>query len=54
VQLSLPELPGLKWYRAIDTAREAPGNILRPDRQSPHRTPACRVASHSIVVFEGR
>jgi glycogen operon protein len=54
VQLSLPEVPGVKWYRAIDTIREAPGNILRQDRQSPHRTPACRVAPHSMVVFEGR
>ena len=52
--MRLPELPGLKWYRAIDTARDAEGNILRQERQEPHRATACRVAPHSIVVFEGR
>ena len=54
VQLPLPEHPGLQWHRAIDTAREAPGNIVRQEQQVPHRTPACRVAPHSVVVFEGR
>ena len=54
VHLPLPELPGLKWYRAIDTARDAEANILRQERQEPHRATACRVVPHSVVVFEGR
>jgi isoamylase len=54
VQLFLPETPGLQWYRAIDTARETPDDVLHPEQQVVHGEAACRVAAHSVVVFEGR
>jgi glycogen operon protein len=54
VQLFLPELPGLRWYRAIDTACQAPADIIRPEQQAAHEPVTREVASHSVVVFEGR
>jgi glycogen operon protein len=54
LQLFLPELPGLHWYRAIDTARKAPDDVIRREQQAVHRAAACTVAPHSVVVFEGR
>jgi len=54
VELFLPELPGLQWYRAIDTAGDSPEDILPPQQQAVHGPVSCEVASHSVVVFEGR
>ena len=54
VEMFLPELPGLQWYRAIDTAGDSPEDILPPQQQAVHGPVSCEVASHSVVVFEGR
>ncbi|MGD8631150.1 MAG: glycogen debranching protein GlgX [Gammaproteobacteria bacterium] len=54
LQMPLPAIPEGHWYCAIDTARNAPGNILRPAMQLPLQQPACPVAPRSILVCEAR
>ena len=54
LQLPLPGVPGRDWYRAIDTARPSPGDVLPAGRQTPLHGSACRVKARSIVVFEAR
>jgi glycogen operon protein len=54
LQMPLPAIPEGHWYCAIDTARNAPGNILKPAMQLPLQQPACQVAPRSILVCEAR
>jgi glycogen operon protein len=54
LQMPLPAIPEGYWYRAIDTARNAPGNILKPAVQMPLQQASCQVAPRSILVCEAR
>jgi len=51
---ALPTLRGRQWYRALDTAQDAPADILERERQVPLATPAYQVNPRSVVVFEAR
>jgi hypothetical protein len=52
--MPLPAIPEGYWYCAIDTSRNAPGNILKPARQKPLQQASRQVAPRSIVVCEAR
>jgi hypothetical protein len=54
LQMPLPAIPEGYWYCAINTARKAPGNILKPAMQKPLQRASCQVAPRSIVVCEAR
>ena len=52
--MSLPQVAEGDWYLALDTAGQAPLDIIEPADQLVHRAPACTVQPRSIVVFEHR
>ena len=52
--MSLPQVAEGDWYLAIDTAGQAPLDIIKPADQLVHKAPACIVQPRSIVVFERR
>jgi hypothetical protein len=39
------------WYRAVDTSRDAPDDLLDADATVPLRDAMCRVAARSVVVL---
>lgn len=50
----LPPLSGQRWFRAVDTARQAPEDILEPRHQSSVNLAGYSVGPHSVVVLESR
>ncbi|GMW06264.1 MAG: glycogen operon protein GlgX homolog [Nevskiales bacterium] len=50
--VALPALDGAGWFRAVDTAREPPGDIAAPEQQE-RAGARCMVAARSVVVLEG-
>ena len=52
--MSLPRVAEGDWYLAIDTAGQAPLDIIKRADQLVHKAPACTVQPRSIVVFERR
>ena len=54
VEMEVPAIPGLGWYRAMDTSRPSPSDIVVNARQPIVRFGHYRVQSRSIVVLESR
>jgi glycogen operon protein len=54
LEMPLPEISGRRWYRALDTARNSPQDILEPPMQVAQSALVCTVSSRSVVVFESR
>jgi glycogen operon protein len=54
VEMPLPQLSDRIWYRAIDTERASPEDIVAPLQQRQVRTPMYPAASRSVVVLESR
>ena len=52
--MSLPRLDEGDWYLAIDTARPAPLDIIRPADQQVQQAPAVSVQPRCVLVFEHR
>ena len=50
----LPKIKRVTWYRALDTGRASPMDLLPPGDQSPVKTNPLLVLSRSLVVLEGR
>ncbi|RNE93319.1 glycogen debranching protein GlgX [Marichromatium sp. AB32] len=53
-RFTLPQLPGVAWFRALDTARASPTDLIEPDLQPPHPASVLLVRGRSLVVLEGR
>ena len=54
MRMEVPKIPGVRWYRAVDTSQLFPLDICEPKRQEPCPAEDCKVAVRSIVVLEGR
>ena len=54
VTLPLPESPGEAWFRAVDTGRAAPRDILPVAEQPRITRPNYRLTALSVVVLEAR
>jgi glycogen operon protein len=54
VEVALPQFSDRTWYRAIDTERASPEDIVPPPRQSPVGTLRYIAAARSVVVLESR
>jgi glycogen operon protein len=54
VEAALPTIEGRRWYLALDTAREAPLDLVARSEQRPHGTPSYRATARSVVVLEAR
>jgi len=54
VEMALPQFSDRTWYRAIDTERTSPDDIVPPPQQSPVGTPRYTAAARSVVVLESR
>ena len=54
VELALPRLSGRSWYRAIDTSKPSPADILDPASQSPQREDSYVARPRSVAVLESR
>ena len=52
--MPLPPLDEGDWYLAIDTAGQAPLDIIEPAAQRVQTVPVCTVQPRSVVVFERR
>ena len=53
-QAELPRITSSTWFRAVDTYRESPGDILEPPDQPAVRNFLYLVHPRSVVVFERR
>jgi hypothetical protein len=54
LEMPLPENPGHHWFRAVDTACDAPQDILEPSMQVVQSDQVYVVGSRTVVVFESR
>jgi glycogen operon protein len=54
LELPLPEISGRRWYRALDTARDSPQDILEPPMLVAQPALVCTVSARSVAVFESR
>lgn len=54
VALPLPELANLSWFRAVDTARPFPEDVVAPADQLPVSGARIVVEGRSVVVLESR
>ncbi|MGC2049462.1 MAG: alpha-amylase family glycosyl hydrolase [Gallionella sp.] len=54
LDVSLPKTDGRHWHLALDTAQDAPADIIERERQIPLAAPAYRVNPRSVVVLEAR
>lgn len=52
--VELPPLPGLRWHRALDTARLSPDDILPPPHQQALPANAVELQPRSVLVLEAR
>lgn len=52
--MALYPIPGKRWYRAIDTRRTSPADIVEPSDQVAFGRSRYRVSPRSVVVFEAR
>jgi glycogen operon protein len=52
--VALPQWPGLRWRRALDTARVSPDDIRPPAEQVVLKAGEYPVQAHSVVVLEAR
>jgi hypothetical protein len=53
-RMAIPQRLGHTWFRAVDTSRESPKDIIRPGKQQPVREPAYDVRPRTVVVLESR
>ncbi|MEU9348085.1 glycogen debranching protein GlgX [Streptomyces sp. NPDC048278] len=51
LEFELPELPGHRWHRVLDTARPAPYEILPPGAEEPVDGPTYHAQGRSIVLL---
>jgi isoamylase len=54
VEMALPRVVGCRWYRALDTFRPSPEDILEPESQPVLEEPNYLVRPRSVVVLESR
>jgi len=54
LELQLPALAGRRWHRALDTAQDAPADIIVQQRQVAQTASSYRVSPRSVVVLEAR
>ena len=54
MSVSLPDPVGRSWYRAVDTAKPSPADIVERDKQLAVAGDSYRLAPRSVVVFERR
>ena len=53
-RFAVPSLPGLVWFRALDTGAVAPTDVVAPGDQVRHEGDLLVLRSRSIAVLEGR
>ncbi len=53
-RFEIPVLPGLGWYRAVDTGKPPPFDIVEPHRQESVRHRQYLLERRSLVVLEAR
>jgi len=54
VDAKLPEIPGRRWHRALDTARASPADVVVRGAQTPHAGVSYPAGVRSVVVLEAR
>lgn len=54
MEMELPVIPGRKWYRAVDTSRPSPADVLNAAVQPEAGGRTYAVAARSIAVLESR
>jgi isoamylase len=54
IDVSLPDPVGRSWYRAVDTAKPSPADIVERDRQCVVDGDSYGVSPRSVVLFERR
>ena len=54
VEFEIPQIPGLLWYRSIDTALPSPQDIASPDQQVAVQGNSYLVTGRSIVTLVSR
>lgn len=54
VDMAVPVIPGRDWYRAVDTWRASPEDIMSPNDQALVAQRAYSVYPRSVVVLEAR
>ncbi|GAB4257572.1 MAG: glycogen debranching protein GlgX [Methylomicrobium sp.] len=54
VASQLPKIACRKWYLAVDTAAESPGDIIEPSRQNVAHRLEVSIQGRSILVFEAK
>lgn len=54
VTMAIPPVTGRGWYRAIDTARASPFDVVEPGQQEQVMEAAYRLQPRSVVVLESR
>jgi glycogen operon protein len=54
LDMPLPEIEGRTWYRAVDTSRPSPADIVGGEEQEAAWGFSCRVPARTVVVLESR
>ena len=54
IEFEIPEVPGLSWYRVIDTSLPSPNDIVTPEQQIAIDGNSYVVTGRSIVVLTSR
>jgi isoamylase len=54
LEAQLPPISGRRWHLALDTAQDAPADILGRQRQVPQTESSYRVQPRSVVLLEAR
>lgn len=54
VDMEVPKIAGLRWYRAVDTSQPSRTDILETAHQPLVQEGTYRMAARSVVVLEGR
>jgi glycogen operon protein len=54
LELPLPTIAGRRWHRALDTAQDAPADIIHRERQVALANSLYRASARSVVVLEAR
>jgi glycogen operon protein len=54
IDVEVPEIPGRRWYSALDTSRAPPLDIVARERQTPHESRSYNTGARSVVVLEAR
>jgi isoamylase len=53
-EFEIPLVTGRKWFKAIDTAKNAPADIADPGRELAIESATCQVERRSIAVLISR